>query len=264
MISDLVNWQRSKDKTQFNILSNTLKRLSPALDGDLGLLELGEPQRIPNDAREIPTIKHSYSEVPITLASAGVKRILSLAYILVWAWTEHLVKAKLSGRISKKQLVIVIDEIEAHLHPKWQRLILPALLKVGEDLSSESGLEIQFFVTTHSPLVLASLESVFDDKTDSLFHLDIDKQRNVVLEEIQFDKYGTVDDWLTSDVFELAEARSVEGEKAIEEAKRVMDSKPPKKDAILRATEQLRQTLPNTDVFYPRWAIFASRHGVEI
>jgi predicted ATP-binding protein involved in virulence len=66
-------------------------------------------------------------------------------------------------------MIILIDEIEAHLHPKWQRTILPALLEIQKYLSNE--LEIQFFVSTHSPLVLASVETCFDEQTDRLFHL---------------------------------------------------------------------------------------------
>lgn len=45
--------------------------------------------------------------------------------------------------------VVMIDEIELHLHPGWQRHILPALTAAFPGL--------QFIVTTHSPQVLASV-----------------------------------------------------------------------------------------------------------
>jgi predicted ATP-binding protein involved in virulence len=45
--------------------------------------------------------------------------------------------------------VVLIDEIELHLHPLWQRQVLKNLTKTF------SG--CQFFVTTHSPLVLSQL-----------------------------------------------------------------------------------------------------------
>lgn len=45
--------------------------------------------------------------------------------------------------------VVVIDEIELHLHPKWQREILPALLGAFPTC--------QFIVTTHSPQVIGSV-----------------------------------------------------------------------------------------------------------
>ncbi|MGF1826231.1 AAA family ATPase [Vibrio splendidus] len=47
--------------------------------------------------------------------------------------------------------IIVIDEIELHLHPKWQQEVLSGLQKVFSN--------IQFIVTTHSPQVLSHIGS---------------------------------------------------------------------------------------------------------
>ncbi|MEI7587688.1 AAA family ATPase [Runella sp.] len=44
--------------------------------------------------------------------------------------------------------VVLIDEVDLHLHPKWQRVITTILQK--------SFPKIQFFITTHSPQVLSS------------------------------------------------------------------------------------------------------------
>jgi predicted ATP-binding protein involved in virulence len=46
--------------------------------------------------------------------------------------------------------VVMIDEIELHLHPAWQRNVLPALQQTFPN--------IQFIVTTHSPQVLGGIE----------------------------------------------------------------------------------------------------------
>jgi predicted ATP-binding protein involved in virulence len=80
-------------------------------------------------------------------------------------------------------MIILIDEIESHLHPQWQRSIIPSLLEVKKHLDNE--LNIQFLITTHSPLVLASVEPVFEEENDRLFHLDIDNNE-VVLKEQPF------------------------------------------------------------------------------
>lgn len=47
--------------------------------------------------------------------------------------------------------VVLIDEIELHLHPKWQRAVIPAL--------SETFPNIQFIIATHSPQVLSQVEN---------------------------------------------------------------------------------------------------------
>lgn len=46
--------------------------------------------------------------------------------------------------------VLIIDEIDAHLHPSWQRRILPVL--------SAQFPALQIFCSTHSPLLLAGLK----------------------------------------------------------------------------------------------------------
>lgn len=44
--------------------------------------------------------------------------------------------------------ILLIDEIDAHLHPRWQRQILPALRKALPD--------VQIIVASHSPFVISS------------------------------------------------------------------------------------------------------------
>ena len=48
--------------------------------------------------------------------------------------------------------VVLIDEIELHLHPKWQRAIIPNLKKTFPNC--------QFIITTHSPQVISDLKCV--------------------------------------------------------------------------------------------------------
>jgi hypothetical protein len=47
--------------------------------------------------------------------------------------------------------IVLIDEIDAHLHAQWQTRILPTLKKLLPNTT--------FYVTTHSPLVLTQLEN---------------------------------------------------------------------------------------------------------
>ena len=145
LIRDWVKWQSSPTKYPFDIFTNVLSVLSPP---DIGTLTSGDPIRIPEDTREIPTIVHPYGIVPITNTSAGIRRIVTLAYLIVWAWHEHKISSQFRNVKPDSRIVIMIDEIEAHLHPKWQRTILPALMEVQKVLSEE--LEIQFILSTHN------------------------------------------------------------------------------------------------------------------
>ncbi len=51
--------------------------------------------------------------------------------------------------------IILIDEVDLHLHPSWQRLIIPKLTELFPNC--------QFFITTHSPQVLSHVkpENIF-------------------------------------------------------------------------------------------------------
>lgn len=65
-------------------------------------------------------------------------------------------------RVYEKKGIVLIDEIETHLHLELQKAIMPLLTKVFPN--------IQFIVTTHSPFVLSSMN---DAVAFDLEHRDI-------------------------------------------------------------------------------------------
>jgi AAA domain, putative AbiEii toxin, Type IV TA system/AAA domain len=199
LITDCVNWQyqrpRERPSATFNAATRgrpfippmPRPRLSELLPNPFDLLEsvvnalshpgepmkLGTPRRVfVNDTRTFPTIDLPYGNVAFPHWAAGLKRVLSLAYLLVWSWAEHVQAAELRREQPTDQLVLIIDEVESHLHPKWQRTILPALLQVNRIL--HPALKIQVIAATHSPLVLASLEPSFNEETDRFFWFDLE------------------------------------------------------------------------------------------
>jgi hypothetical protein len=260
LMRDWVKWQNTPGKYPFDVLKNVLREVSPP---DLGILIPGEPIRILNDTREIPTIKHFYGETPIIHASAGIKRIITLSYLIVWAWNEHKIGASLNNMVPENRLVIIIDEIEEHLHPKWQRVILPALIDIYKSLSNE--LKIQYLISTHSPLILASSETLFDNQIDSLFNFNVDnKSGHAQLIKMDFVKYGQINSWLTSPVFNLGQARSQEAENIITRAKNIQLEDIPNKGQIQDIHQKLVNELAEDDPFWPRWIYFAENHGIKV
>lgn len=79
--------------------------------------------------------------------SDGERGLLALVFDL----TRRLAIANpdLENPIAEGTALILIDEIELHLHPKWQRDVLQRL--------RETFKSCQFVVTTHSPLVLGEV-----------------------------------------------------------------------------------------------------------
>ena len=264
LLADWILWQNSPENEPFETFKRVLKRLSPPdlETGDIGILKPGKPTRISGDSRWMPTIKHAYGEVPLVYASAGVQRIVALAYLIVWAWEEHKAQSKLIRQSPKRNMVILVDEIEAHLHPQWQRKILTALLEVQNDLASE--LSMQLLIATHSPLLMSSIEPIFERNQDKIFHLDLLNGTEVVLQEPEFVIYGTVDSWLRSEIFELSQPRSFEGERAIEDAKKLQLKETVTKAEVVEVSERLMKYLSAHDPFWSRWTFFATEHGVEL
>lgn len=176
LVRDWAGWQK-ENGVPFKNLIEVLDVLSPSQQEKL---EPGELTRISlDDVRDMPTIRMPYQQdVAIVHASSGMRRIIALAYFLVWAWEEHKKAAKQLGEPETNQIIFLVDEIESHLHPSWQRSIVPGVLSVMERLTSHA--EVQLLAVTHSPLIMASVEPTFDREQDAWFHLDL-VNGNVVL-----------------------------------------------------------------------------------
>jgi hypothetical protein len=259
LILDWASWQRENGDA-FRQLVSVLRVLSPSPKEPL---KPGKLTRVEvNDVRDHPTLATAYGqEVPVDLASAGIRRIAALAYVLVWTWQEHTRFCEIREMKPAREILFLFDEIEAHLHPQWQRRIVRALIDVMEALTGFSDISIQLIATTHSPLVLASAEPIFDPKEDAWFDLDLrhgDTGERVVLEQREFVRRGDVSNWLTSEAFDLKEPRSLEGESAIEKARAMLRRREPPTLGEVREvdTELRRAGLSDIDPFWVRWGAF--------
>ena len=257
LVRDWVNWQLSS-KVWFSVFERVLSHLSPS---DLGTLQPAPPRRMPGDPRMIPIISHPYGMTPVLYASAGVRRIMALAYVIVWAWQEHLLGSELRGVKPARRLLLLVDELDAHLHPFWQRTILPAILDIGKLLDKD--LQTQIVVSTHSPFVLASLETRFDPSSDALYLLRLE-DANVHLRREEFYKHGDVSSWLTAPIFGLHYARSKDAERVLEQAMQLQLARSTDPIEIQRVSDRLKQVLPSDDPFWRRWIYFAQQAGAKL
>lgn len=87
-------------------------------------------------------------DLPFNALSQGTQSMVQ--------WLAHLILGyamyyDFAEDFADKPGVFIIDEIDAHLHPSWQRRILPTLTKHFPNL--------QIFCSTHSPLLIAGLKA---------------------------------------------------------------------------------------------------------
>jgi hypothetical protein len=229
-----------------------------------------------------------YGPVPVTQAAAGMRRVLALAYLLVWAWEEHVRAARLQKDAPTNRIVVLFDEVEAHLHPKWQRVFLPSLIKIVDGLLVKGQVEaisgnpvkvpnylasalfrkiprtVQIISTTHAPLVTASVEAAWNLDLDKLFAFDLRRsdrsaRPKVRLGETPWAAQGDVVNWLVSGAFGLKQARSKDAELVIEAAEEWMRGEYDTLPDGLKSKEdihaQLCRVLAGHDPFWPRWIV---------
>src|SRR5450830_305400 len=90
-------------------------------------------------------IKRRIGTLSLKQLSDGEQRLFSLFVDIA----RRLSINRPSEAFGKGEAIILIDEVDVHLHPKWQRRIVPAL----EDLFPAC----QFIATTHSPFVIQAV-----------------------------------------------------------------------------------------------------------
>ena len=278
LLLDWVLWQRNPNSPEFPVLKKLLSRLSPP---EFPIL-VGDPKKVSlDDVREIPTVKLPYGEVPALWGSSAIRRILSLAYILVWSFSEHVKAAELLRMTPTSQITLLFDELDAHLHPKWQRTVMGALMHAVEEMirafvrKRNVRCNVQIMASTHSPLVMAALEDEFDPATDKWFDFDFgDEGRVIQITDRPFVRQGQSDEWLKSQAFDLLSTRSPGVERTLLDAARILgrytdgeaqvgvSRKPPQE--VRSAFEELQRRLPATDAFLLRFRAICEMYGWEL
>lgn len=88
--------------------------------------------------------------LPLDQLSDGQRRLVGLAMRLAWM-AVRLNPQDGATAPSEVSGVVLLDEVELHLHPRWQREILPRLTAAFPKL--------QFVATTHSPQVVSTAKA---------------------------------------------------------------------------------------------------------
>ena len=95
-----------------------------------------------------PEFQTPYGRTPLSVLSQGTQSVVHSVAQIVLGFAEYY---GFPRNLTKQKGILLIDEIDAHLHPSWQKRFIPALMKRLPNL--------QIFCTTHSPLVLGGLKA---------------------------------------------------------------------------------------------------------
>lgn len=214
------------DASQFEPLPSQLKRrrlryqrVAGLFEDHLGLAPLGSwlprvahessdrfteiagllNQLLPNEARFLGEMEgdeylfeHCGVSVPLGALSDGYR-----AYI---GWVSDLLYNLSHGtpagtRLGDARGVVLVDEIDLHLHPEWQREVVPVVARTLPNL--------QFVFTTHSPIVAGTLSA------GNIFVLDMDGQGASTIRQLEEPIHGrNADQILLSSYFNLETTRA--------------------------------------------------------
>ena len=187
---------KAKFEQEFNLIKNILIDFLPDVT-DIVSKTIDQ-----NNSKPKIEVKTSFGWVNFRDLSFGYQTITAL---LVDIASNMMNKYPESQNPLAEPVIILIDEIDLHLHPKWQRTVIEKL--------SHYFPNAQFIVTANSPLIVQAAEDfnaniiVCRKKADSVI---IDNKTESV-------KGWRVDQILTSDLFELENPRSTVTQELFEE-----------------------------------------------
>ncbi len=150
-------WANEKQKHAWDLAKRTIlnimnadPELAPYEDIRIETQTLFFDKKIGADLMPIEVAQLSAGEKNVVALVADlVKRAVQLNAVLFNADSDEL-PGNESNPLKKTPGIVLIDEIDLHLHPRWQRIIVPKLV--------EHFPEIQFIITTHSPFVLQAIK----------------------------------------------------------------------------------------------------------
>ncbi|WP_305952418.1 AAA family ATPase [Emticicia oligotrophica] len=171
------------NKDRFEQILEFFKAILPNLADIKIEVNNGEPEVVYLEQDETG---HGYNPISFSQLAAGYRNILAMFGDMIIRLQKLQPEVK---SISDLKGIVIIDEIELHLHPKYQKW-LPSKL-------SELFPNIQFIVSTHSPIPLlgAPKESVF-------LKVNRNEEQGITVERIDIDIAGLNPNMvLTSPVF---------------------------------------------------------------
>lgn len=135
--------------------------------------------------------------------------------------------------INEKNLILFLDEIEIHLHPAWQRKVLPVVQKLFKNS--------QIFISTHSPFVINSVDDAW------VYKLELENGKARVAEPIKSED-GFSYRYVLREVFGITEQFGVGVQKDLDKFYELRDkvlengSKTSKKDFLKLAKALAEQS----------------------
>lgn len=140
-----VSWQEDKKIDEYEAVKKALEKFMSKMNNEDNI-------KVFYDKKQDELVYMEKGKVlPIRYLSAGYQSLIWM--VLEISYRMAVLNPNLfENVINKTPGIVLIDELDLHLHPKWQWRVIEAL--------EETFPKLQFIATTHSPIILASCKNV--------------------------------------------------------------------------------------------------------
>ncbi|MGR9079528.1 AAA family ATPase (plasmid) [Rhizobium leguminosarum] len=149
-LSNPERWLLGLEQERFNEVVRRLRDIL-TVEGDFDVIERDIERQICLVVTRIPgTNDDVFSRVPLRLVSSGYRAVVSMVCEIMQGLMEKRINPEFES-LATSRGVVLIDEIEAHLHPRWKIAIMAGLRKALPGMT--------FIATSHDPLCLRGMEA---------------------------------------------------------------------------------------------------------
>lgn len=190
------SWLLSLSNVDFDRVVAALREVL-SIEGEFDVIQRS-PKR--KECSIITAIDGIETRTPLNVASSGFRTVLAMVCDIMQALMDKRVAPGFEN-FENAQGVVLIDEVEAHLHPRWKMQIMGGLRRALPAMT--------FIITTHDPLCLRGMYNGEVRVMQRILRDNIrsesgSPQRVETLTELPDITKLRVDQLLTSDFFQLA------------------------------------------------------------
>ena len=230
-------------------LKKMLSEILPEIERSEDIKILGPPSPgYPSNQTGVQVKTHS-GYVPFGQLSLGYQTVSAWTVDIAWRLFERYPK---SSNPLHEPAIVVVDEIDLHLHPLWQRKIRGHLTKHFPN--------VQFIATAHSPLMV---QSSLDENLAVIRWLD---DHAIIDNDPIAIRDWRLDQVLTSDLFGFESARPLKVEK-LQKRRLELVGKPRLSDVERKELKELNgyfRKLPTAELIEDQEAMDIIRRAAEL
>jgi len=175
-----VSWQRGKKIAEYEAVKKAVSTFM------CHMMDVEDITVFYDKRTEELVYRSEGEELPLRLLSSGFRTLIGMVLDVAYRMAV-LNPFLLHDLVNQTPGIVLIDEIDMHLHPKWQWNVVKALKATFP--------RVQFIVTTHSPIVIASCK---DEKLIVLNQM----QSGAQCPKMKFAYDKSVQGWQVNDVLE--------------------------------------------------------------